>query len=106
MAITPQEAGEVSEADKRTIEVAESVIDSMLRGQFQGSGRVTITEALRELSERSRREVLRRYMESGWDILELKESYDPQAMTGGEGYWHFSASATHVGGLTEGGSGQ
>jgi len=75
------------------MEAAEARIDETLRSRYQGTGPVAIGGPLEGLNERSRREVLRRYICAGWNVEEKTEAYDFRDQCGGGRYWSFSASA-------------
>lgn len=68
MAITPEEAGRVSQDESKTIQETVRIVDELLRSRYQGTGTVEICGPLERLSERCLRQVLSRYRSAGWDI--------------------------------------
>lgn len=76
MAITPEKAGQVTQAEIASVDAAEKKVDEELRKRFQGSGSVNITGPIGGLSERCQKELLRRYEVAGWSITKKHQSAD------------------------------
>lgn len=94
MAITPGQAGKITEAEIATVERMEAAIDGLLKDGNQGSGAVRITAGLSGLSKRCRQEVLRRFRAAGWAIKKERTSgdiRDPRDRP--SDYWMFRAGA-------------
>lgn len=93
MAITPHEAGKISQSDVRSVDEAEKAIDIKLKTTYQGSGHVRITEPISKLSDRCRKELLRRFRASGWGVTKKHEAgcSDPREYSSGYDYWIFKA---------------
>jgi len=92
MAIKPQDASRITEAETTAVAKAEEQVDGDLRGHFMGSGKVRVTKSLAGLNDRCREEVLRRFRQAGWTVKEgfsPGDQRDPREFSGK--YWDFSA---------------
>lgn len=76
MAITPEDAGRISQEETQSIRDAETAIDKALKASYQGTGSVEISTPIESLTERCRREVLARYRSAGWDIKKKRYEAD------------------------------
>jgi len=103
MAISPKNAGQVTQAEIKAVDEAEKAVDLLLRKSFQGSGSVRVTGPLGDLSNRCRDELLRRYRIAGWQIEKKHESgdiRDPRERS--YDYWVFKAApVVHHSGFAE-----
>ena len=92
MAITPEDAGRITQEEVSSIKEAEKKIDAVLQARYQGSGSVRITDPIASLTERCRRELLARFRKAGWSVEKKHESgdfRDPRERS--YDYWVFKA---------------
>lgn len=96
MAITPEKAGQVTQEELQSVDKAEKVVDGLLRVRFQGSGSVQIAEHICNLSERCRKELLRRFRAAGWQIEKKHESGDQRdSRERSYDYWVFKPAPVY-----------
>lgn len=99
MAITPHEAGKVTEDEIKTVDVAEKKLDKILCKDFPGTDQVRVTIPLSALNVRCREELLRRFRASGWVIqTKYDEGSDHPLVRNSDAhpYWIFSAGSKVV----------
>ncbi len=93
MAITPHEAGKVTEDELQAVSAAEKKLDALLRKNFWGSEKVRVTDPISALNTRCRKELLRRYRAANWVVEEKYNKGDPHPMVRNSDagtYWFFS----------------
>lgn len=70
MAITPEQAGQITNSELKEIEKVEASIDAKLALHFQNNNsEVSIGYNIKELSSRAREVLLDRYIKAGWQII-------------------------------------
>jgi hypothetical protein len=94
MAISPHEAGKVTQDEFKAVDSAERKLDKILKEHFQDTKEVRVTDPLSALNARCRKEILRRFRASGWAVQEKYDKGSDHALvrnSDAHTFWLFSA---------------
>lgn len=73
MALGPKDLGELTEEDKKMVEVIEGIVDKYLTAKYDAQTIFTVPlEGIKDIRNKVVREIVARYTRAGWGEVELK----------------------------------